>query len=104
MINQIYALLQPEQLITILIGISAFATVLTLAAPMFQGDKLKARMKNVSAERDRLRASQRIALNESKLRDKPKAGMLTQLVELLNLRKLFEAETSRSLLRQAGLR
>jgi tight adherence protein C len=104
MINQIYALLQPEQLITILIGISAFATVLTLAAPMFQGDKLKSRMKSVSVERDRLRAAQRVALAESKLRDKPKGGLLTQLVETLNLRKVFEAESSRDLLRQAGFR
>jgi tight adherence protein C len=104
MVNQLYALLQPEQLITILIGISAFATVLTLAAPMFQGDKLKARMKTVSLERDRLRASQRVALAEGKLRDRPKGGLLTQIVELLNLRKLFEAEASRDLLRQAGFR
>jgi tight adherence protein C len=104
MVNQLYALLQPEQLITILIGLSAFATVLTLAAPMFQGDKFKSRMKLVSLERDRLRASQRVALAEGKLRDRPKGGLLTQLVEGLNLRKLFEAETSRSLLRQAGIR
>jgi tight adherence protein C len=104
MINHLYALIQPEQLVTILIGLSAFATVLTLAAPMFQSDKLKARMKGVAAERDRLRANQRIALAESKLRDKPKGGILTQLVEALNLRKVFEAESSRELLRQAGLR
>src|SRR5437868_9803232 len=104
MINELYSLLKPEQLITILISISAFATVLTLAAPLFQSDKLKARMKSVSIERDRLRASQRIALAESKLRDRPKGGLLTQLVEVLNLRKVFEAETSRDLLRQAGLR
>jgi tight adherence protein C len=103
MVNEIYNLLKPEQLIIILVGISAFATVLTIAAPMFQSDKLKARMKLVSAERDRLRASQRQMFSESKLRDNPK-GLLTQLVEALNLRKLFEAESSRDLLRQAGYR
>src|SRR4051812_24225417 len=103
MVNEIYNLLKPEQLITILIGISAFATVLTVAAPMFQGDKLKSRMKMVSAERDRLRAAQRQMFAESKLRDRPK-GLLTQLVEALNLRKLFEAESSRDVLRQAGFR
>ena len=104
MINQIYALLQPEQLITILVGISAFATVLTLAAPMFAGDKLRARMKSVAGERERLRATQRSLIGESKLRDNPKGGVLSQLVETFNLRKLFEAESSRTLLRQAGYR
>ncbi len=58
----------------ILIGVAAFATVLTIAAPYFEGDKLRARMKTVGDERDKLRAAQRAALvsGEGKLRDKPK--------------------------------
>ncbi|CAN5345871.1 type II secretion system F family protein [soil metagenome] len=106
MINQIWYFLQPDQLITILVALSAFATILTLTAPMLEGDKLKSRMKSVSTERDRLRANQRAILmaGETRLRDKPKGGILNQIVERLNLKKVFEAETSRNKLRMAGFR
>lgn len=100
------SLFQIEVMITLLVGMAAFATVLTVAAPMFDNDKLKARMKSVGQERDKLRAAQRATLiaGETKLRDKPKADLASQLVEALNLRRIFEAEASRDLLRQAGLR
>lgn len=106
MVNQIWYFLQPEQLITILIALSAFATILTLTGPLLEGDKLKSRMKSVSSERDRLRAAQRAALSagETRLREKPKSGLAHQLVERLNLKKIFEAEASRDKLRQAGFR
>jgi tight adherence protein C len=97
--------IKPEGLVTLLIGLSAFATVLTIAAPLFQGDQMKARMKSVAMERDRLRAAHRAALAETgKLRDRVQPGLIPQLVEVLNLRKVFEAETTRDSLRQAGYR
>jgi tight adherence protein C len=106
MIDQISYFLQPEQLFVMLIAVAAFATVLTIAAPFFQSDKLRARMKAVSTERERLKMMQRVSLTqgEGRLRDKPQKGMLNQLVESLNLRKLFAAEASRERLRQAGYR
>ncbi|WP_373505943.1 type II secretion system F family protein [Aestuariivirga sp.] len=106
MLNFIASLLQIETMITILIGLAAFATVLTIAAPMLETDTLKTRMKSVGQERDKLRAAQRAQLvgNENKLRDKKQVGLAQQLVDALNLKKVFEAEASRDLLRQAGLR
>ncbi len=100
------SLFQIEIMITLLIGMAAFATVLTVAAPMFDNDRLKARIKSVGQERDKLRAVQRAILvaGETRLRDKPKTDLASQLVEALNLRRIFEAEASRDLLRQAGLR
>jgi tight adherence protein C len=79
---------------------------LTLLSPYMVNDKLGARIKEVSVERDRLKAAQRAALmgSEVKLREKVKPGTIPQLVEALNLKKVFEAETSREKLRQAGLR
>ena len=93
-------------LITALVGFAAFGTVLTIAAPYFEGDKLNARIKGVSLERDKLRAQQKAQLmgGEAKLREKPKRGLVSQLVESLNLRSVFEAEASREALRQAGMR
>ncbi len=106
MMEQIAAILEIQNAITLLVGLSAFATVLTIAAPLFQTDKLRSRMKNVGTERERLRAQQKAALGaaqDAKLREKPK-GTLSQIVEALNLRELFAAENSRSRLRQAGYR
>ena len=105
MVEQLAAILEIQNAITLLVAISAFATVLTIAAPLFQTDKLRGRMKAVSTERDRLRSQQKAALNaaDNKLRDKPK-GALPQIVEALNLRQLLAAENSRIRLRQAGFR
>ena len=52
MINQLWHFIQPEQIVTILVALSAFATVLTIAAPYLQGDRLRTRMKSVASERD----------------------------------------------------
>ncbi len=106
MIEIAKSLLQIEMMFTLLTGMAVFATILTVAAPLFDNDKLKARMKAVGQERDKLRAAQRSTLlaNETRLRDKPKADLMSQLVEALNLRRIFEAEASRDRLRQAGLR
>ena len=96
MIDQMWHFIQPEQVITILVALSAFATVLTVAAPYMQGDRLRSRMKTVATERDRLKAAHRasLAVGEGRLREKPRAGLLTQLVEGLNLRQLMQAEGS----------
>jgi tight adherence protein C len=106
MMNIISSLLQVETLFTIMIAVAAFATVVTVASPMFESDKMKGRMKGVMDERDRLRAAQRVMLagGEAKLRDKGKPGLYNQLVDLLNLRKVFEVETMRESLRRAGFR
>ena len=99
MLNFLSSLFQIETMITILVGMAAFATVLTVTAPFLETDRLKARMKSVGQERDRLRAAQRAQLvtgESAKLRDKvKKTDIATQLVEGLNLRKIFEAESSR---------
>jgi tight adherence protein C len=106
MLNFIASLLQIDTMITVLIGLAAFATVLTIAAPMLETDTLKARMKSVGQERDKLRAAQRAQMmsNDGKLRDMAQVGLSQQLVDALNLRRVFEAESSRDMLRQAGLR
>jgi tight adherence protein C len=63
-------------------------------------------MKGVVEERERLKSAQRAHLsgNESRLRDRAKPGLYKQLVEVLNLKKVFESETIKDSLRQAGFR
>jgi tight adherence protein C len=106
MMQYISLLLQIESLITLFVALAAFGTVVTVASPFFSSDKLKTRMKGVVEERDRLKTAQRVMLSggEARLREKAKPGLYHQLVELLNLKKVFEAESSREALRQAGFR
>ncbi len=106
MMNLIASFFQIEVMITALVGFAAFGTVLTIAAPYFEGDKLGARIKGVSLERDKLRAQQKAMLvnGEARLRERPKRTLVAQVVEVLNLRRVFEAEGTRELLRQAGFR
>jgi tight adherence protein C len=102
----IQLLLKPENMFTILAAMATFGTVLTLLLPYFENDKLQGRIKEVSVERDKLRAAQKQQLmgGEARLRDKVKPGTIPQLVNALNLKTVFEAESSRVKLRQAGFR
>jgi tight adherence protein C len=95
-----------DVIFTLLASVATFGTVIALAAPMLEGDKLKSRIKLVSDEKDRLRQAQKMQLEAGRvtLREKPKGGLLQQIVEGLNLRKVFQAETSRIKLRRAGFR
>jgi tight adherence protein C len=99
-------ILQPENMFMILVMFAVFGTIVTLTMPLFANDKLNARIKEVSIERDKLRAAQKQQLmgGEVRLRERVKPGTMRQIVEALNLRKVFEAETSREKLRQAGFR
>jgi tight adherence protein C len=102
----ITSLLQIETLITVLVALAAFGTVLTIVTPYMEGDKLKTRIKGVTEERERLRQQLKMQLagNENRLREKPKEGVFIQLVDALNLRQVFQGDASRDLLRQAGYR
>jgi tight adherence protein C len=105
--NILANLLQIETMILILVGLAAFATVITVFAPAFENDKLGARIKAVNQERDKLRSAQRAQLNANaspRLREKQKQTIYGSLVNLLNLRKIFQADASREALRMAGLR
>lgn len=106
MLETLSSFLKPEILVTVLIALAAFAAVLSIAAPLMQSDPLQSRMKSVTAERNKLRAQQRARLQqeEGNLRRGKDGGTAKQLVDVLHLRKIFEAESSRNLLRQAGLR
>jgi tight adherence protein C len=63
-------------------------------------------MKLVSVEREKLRSQQRAKLEQgdSRLREARGTGFAKRIVDVFRLRKLFEADASRALLRQAGLR
>jgi len=98
---------QPQLLMMGLIAIAVFATIVTLAMPLLQGDRLQSRMKAVASERSAMRRKERARLFEEakrpSLRRSPKSFMKI-IVEQLNLHKLLEADDTREKLRMAGLR
>ncbi len=103
----ISAILEPRMMITILIGLSVFASIITLAMPLMVSDKLKSRLKYVSTEREVLRQRHREILEKeksnAKLRSSPKSYM-QQLVKQFNLSRLLETDETRDRLKMAGLR
>jgi tight adherence protein C len=100
------SLFQMESLVMIFAGLAVFGTIITITSPLFENDKMQARAKIVASERDRLKAQQKASFSnaEVRLREKVKPSAYTQIVDSLNLRKLFESEASREKLRQAGFR
>ena len=102
----ITSLLQIETMVTLLVGLAVFGTVVTVAAPYFDGDKLKARTKAVTEERDRLRTQMKATLgsSEARLREKQKRSLYHQIVDALNLKAVFQGDAARNSLRQAGFR
>ncbi len=99
---------EPKFLIMVLSAVAAFFTVASFAMAALTGDKLGARLKYVSSERDAMRAERlaELADNENRqarLRNSPK-GFMKQIVEQLNLSKLLETDTTRERLKMAGMR
>lgn len=103
-------IMSPQLLATMLAAVAAFATVLTLAMPYLQRDRLNQRMKVMAIERDKLRSMRLQELNvkervggAGKLRQTPKSYM-QQIVDRFDLRAQFDSEEVRNKLKTAGLR
>jgi len=91
--------------VMLLVGVAAFATILTLAMPLLETDKLGARMKAAATERDALRQRHReqMQIEKSRLRQTPK-GFMKDIVERFARGRMLENEVVKDKLRQAGFR
>jgi len=104
------AIMSPQMIATMLAAVAAFATVLSLALPLLQRDRLNQRMKVMAVERDKMRtirlqelANKERAVGQAKLRQTPKSYM-QQIVDRFDLRAQFDNEDVRNKLKTAGLR
>ena len=100
-------LTNPTVLMMLLTAVATFATILTLGGGMFQGDRLKTRMKAVSTHREELRRKHLEQLTQAKnkgLRRKSPSTFIKEVVEQLNLSKVFDESGARKKLLQAGYR
>ena len=106
MLQTIEMLFNAENVVMLLTALAAFATIITLAAPLLNQDKLDTRMKAVASEREALRAKAREQLNNerTRLRTSPK-GMIKQFVDQIGQGgNLLENQDLKDKLRRAGFR
>jgi tight adherence protein C len=99
-------IVDPMTLASIFAAVGTFATVLTLAAPAFSGDKLATRLKGVANRREELRKRSRAALEgEAKKSIRVKdTSAVKKVVDKLDLAKMLEDPGVLKKLTQAGLR
>lgn len=104
------AIMNPQLLATMLAAVAAFATVLSVAMPLLQKDRLSHRMKVMAVERDKMRSQrlQELAVRDrqatqARLRQTPK-GYMQEIVDRFDLRAQFDNEEVRNKLKTAGLR
>jgi tight adherence protein C len=100
--------LRPENLVAIGVAVTAFAAIVTLAAPMMGGNRLEGRLKSVANRRDELRRRSRQSIAAQRagggvLRQSDE-GLLKNVVERLQLRRLLEDPKVAEKLAQAGYR
>jgi tight adherence protein C len=100
-------LVTPQIGIMVLASVAVFATVISIALPAVSRDRTATRMKVMATERDRMRVSRVSELNgggdRTKLRHQSK-GLMSQVVDQLNLRQTLETEDVKNKLKMAGMR
>jgi len=99
------SIMDPQTLLSILVGVLAFATLLSVLGGLSGGAKLETRMKSVAARRDELkrRSRQAIAAGQGGLRHVD-GGFKQDVVQKLNLMKLLEDPKVADKMAQAGFR
>lgn len=100
--------LDVDNIVTAVAAVTAFATIITIAAPMMRDGKLDNRIKAVASERERLRQASRAALAAQEGRGKSlrenSTGFTRDIVVRLNLQTLLEDPKLQMKLMQAGMR
>ena len=98
-------LTNPANLAAGLGAVATFATVMTIAGPVFNTDKLEDRLKSVANRREELRKKSREALDgERKSIRRSDTSFAKKFVDRLDLQKALEDPTVAKKLIQAGMR
>jgi tight adherence protein C len=100
-------LTDPNNLLAAFVAVATFATIVTLAAPSFNGSNLESRLKSVANRREELRRKSREAISKTSASTslrRPDEGFYKRVVERLQLSKLLEDPKVIDKLAQAGFR
>ncbi len=107
MTDFISMMVQPQMLITMAAAVAAFATVLTIAMPVLDRDRMGHRMRAMATERDKMRAARmadlKVGSDTGRLRTEAK-GFVREIVDRFDLKSKFESEELKHKLKMAGLR
>ena len=100
-------LTNPDNILAAFVAVVCFATIVTIATPMFNRSNLESRLKSVSTRREELRRKSREALakkgGQNSLRHLDE-GMYKKVVDRLQLSRLLEDPKVVEKLAQAGFR
>ncbi len=98
----------PKNIVAMITALICFAAVITLAAPMLNGDKLESRLKSVANRREELRRKSRALIRDGAQASaglrRTDAGLAKKIVDGLQLTRLLEDANVVDKLAQAGYR
>ena len=97
------SLSDPGTLAAMLAAVAMFATITSVMLPALRGDKLETRLKQVTAQREKLRRASRAGLDQPGLKREAK-GTVADITKKLDLQEMLEDPNIAAKLEQAGLR
>lgn len=97
------SLSDPAAMASLLAAVAMFATIVSVMLPALKGDKLEARLKQVTDQREKLRRANRAQLESAGLRREAK-GTLADITKKLDLQKMLEDPNIEAKMEQAGFR
>ena len=97
------SLSDPATLLSMVVAVAMFMTVVGVMLPALKGDKLETRLKQVSSQREKLRRASRAQLEQKGIKREAK-GAISEITKKLDLQTMLEDPNIASKLEQAGLR
>ncbi|MBU6373391.1 MAG: type II secretion system F family protein [Alphaproteobacteria bacterium] len=94
----------PRMIAGIMLAGAVFATVMSIAAPLFDNNQLEKRMKAVTEQRNELRRRSRKEIDKNSSLRRDSQSPLRDFVDRLQLQKLLADDTLQEKMLQAGLR
>lgn len=102
--NILDQLQDPQTVGGFMLACAVFATVMSVAAPLFNGNQLEKRMKAVTEQRNELRRRSRREIDKNAGLRRDTQSPLRDFVDRLQLQKLLADDTLAEKMLQAGLR
>ncbi len=97
------SLSDPATLLSMVVAVAMFMTIVGVMLPALKGDKLETRLKQVSSQREKLRRASRAQLEQKGIKREAK-GAISDITKKLDLQTMLEDPNIAAKLEQAGLR
>ncbi len=97
------SLSDPASMLSMVVAVAMFMTVIGVMLPALKGDKLETRLKQVTEQREKLRRANRAQLEQRGIKREAN-GAISDITKKLDLQKVLEDPNIAVKLEQAGLR